>query len=173
MDQAREDLAAMTTMMVSVGDISIGAFAECRLELECLCARIAALHRTDDDLEKLAAEIENQRDINLTDEQFCATDVRFHRGLVDATKNELLMFLMSGVVEALQPISNLIVFRFRERKEIVSQHQRILEFLARRDGEGAANVLIEQARYLNSHYSNAIAAREKRAAGSGSQAAEA
>jgi hypothetical protein len=37
---------------------------------------------------------------------------------------------MTAAVEALQPVSNLITFRTRDRREIIGQHQRIVEFLA-------------------------------------------
>jgi GntR family transcriptional repressor for pyruvate dehydrogenase complex len=162
LNQAKDDLAAMTTMLLSVGDISIAEITQSRLVLESLCVRIAASTRTDGDLRSLASEIEVQKNIDLNDIDFCATDVRFHRLLVNATGNELLSFLMSAVVEALQPISNLIVFRTRDRREIIGHHQRILDHLTRRDGEGAVEVIAEQVRYLNQHYVEAAAIRAAR-----------
>jgi DNA-binding FadR family transcriptional regulator len=156
---AKDHLATVTTMLVSVGDISIESVTLARSELESICARLAASQRTEEDLALLADEIDKQKNIELTDVEFCATDVRFHRYLVDATHNDLICFLMTAVVEALQPVSNLITFRTRDRREIVSQHQRLLDFLRRRDGDGAAAVIAEQARYLSDHYVRAAAAR--------------
>ena len=156
---AKANLAAVATMLVSVGDIGIEAIAQARMELESMCARIAAAERTEEDIARMTAEIEVQRNIELTDVEFCATDVCFHRGLVEATHNELLSFLMTAAVEALQPVSNLITFRTRDRREIIGHHQRIVDFLLRRDGEGAAAVIVEQSRYLADHYSKAVAAR--------------
>jgi GntR family transcriptional repressor for pyruvate dehydrogenase complex len=156
---AKDNLAAVATMLVSVGDISIEAITQARMELESMCARVAAAERTQVDLDRMTAEIDVQRNIELTDVEFCATDVRFHRALVEATHNELLSFLMTATVEALQPISNLITFRTRDRREIIGQHQRIVDFLARRDAEGAAAVIVEQSRYLVDHYSRAVVAR--------------
>ncbi len=159
---AKDNLAAVTTMLVSVGDISIESITEARMQLECVCVRLAAGVRTDEDLARMSAEIEVQRNIELTDVEFCATDVRFHRALVDAAHNDLLSFLMTATVEALQPISNLITFRTRERREIIGHHQRIVDFLARRDGDGAADVIVEQAGYLADHYAKAAIARQVR-----------
>jgi DNA-binding FadR family transcriptional regulator len=156
---AKGNLAAVTTMLVSVGDISIEAITQARMELESMCARIAAAERTEEDLARMTTEIEVQRNIELTDVEFCATDVRFHRALVEATHNELLDFLMTAAVEALQPISNLITFRTRDRREIIGHHQRIVDFLARRDGEGAVAVIAEQSRYLTHHYAKAASSR--------------
>jgi GntR family transcriptional regulator, transcriptional repressor for pyruvate dehydrogenase complex len=151
-------------MLVSGGDISIEAITQARMELEGMCARIAAAERTEGDLERMTAEIDVQRNIELTDVEFCATDVRFHRALVEATHNELLSFLMTAAVEALQPISNLITFRTRDRREVIGHHQRIVDFLARRDGEGAAAVIMDQSRYLADHYSKAAVERVAREA---------
>lgn len=157
--EANDHLAAVTTMLVSVGDMPMESVTRARMELERMCARLAAEERTDDDLKRMAAEIEVQKDAGLTDVEFCATDVRFHRHLVNATHNDLLQFLMTAVVEALQPVSNLITFRTRDRLEIISQHQRIHAYLLHRDGDGAASVIAEQAQYLSSHYLKAAAAR--------------
>ena len=157
--EAKNNLAAVTTMLVSVGDISIEAITQARMELESMCVRIAAAERTDDDLRRMTAEIDVQKNIELTDVEFCATDVRFHRILVDATHNDLLQFLMTAAVEALQPISNLITFRTRDRREIIGHHQRIVDHLSRHDGEGAASVIVEQTLYLREHYLRAAARR--------------
>jgi hypothetical protein len=45
---------------------------------------------------------------------------------VDAGGNALLQFLMHAVVEAPQPVSNMIIFRVRDRQAIVGFHKRIL-----------------------------------------------
>lgn len=157
--EAKDHLAMVTTMLVSVGDISIESITLARMELESMCARLAANERTDDDLARMAAEVEEQKNIELTDVEFCASDVRFHRYLVDATHNDLVRFLMTAVVEALQPVSNLITFRTRDRREIVGHHQRIHDHLQRGDGEAAAAVIAEQVGYLSNHYIKAAAAR--------------
>ncbi len=161
-EEEMDHLASVSTMLVSVGDISIEEISDARQQLEVLCVRLAAEERTEAQLEALAREIEVQEKLDLTDVDFCASDVRFHRTLVDATHNALLRFLMSAVVEGLQPISNLIVFRYRDRKEIVRHHRLLLDHLTRRDAEGAATIIAEQMAYLREHYLSAQAARRAR-----------
>ncbi|MDI4663485.1 hypothetical protein K9U40_03915 [Xanthobacter autotrophicus] len=41
---------------------------------------------------------------------------------------------MNAVVEALMPVSNMIIFRVRDRREIVAHHERMLAALRDRDG---------------------------------------
>ena len=69
--EAKDNLAAVTTMLVSVGDISMEAVTQARMELESACVRIAATASTDLDLAKLAAELNLQRNIELTDVDLC------------------------------------------------------------------------------------------------------
>jgi hypothetical protein len=42
---------------------------------------------------------------------------------------------------------------------LIGHHRRIVEFLARRDGDGVAVVTVEQGRYLAGDYSKAATAR--------------
>src|SRR4051794_32569164 len=46
---AKDHLAAVTTMLVSVGDIPMESITRARMELESMCARLAADERTDED----------------------------------------------------------------------------------------------------------------------------
>jgi DNA-binding FadR family transcriptional regulator len=161
-EEEMDHLASVSTMLGSVGDITIEEISDARQHLEMLCVRLAAERRTEVQLEALRREIEIQEMLDLTDVDFCASDVRFHRTLVDATDNALLRFLMAAVVEGLQPISNLIVFRYRDRKEIVRHHRLLLDHLMRRDSEGAATVIADQIEYLREHYLNAQAERRAR-----------
>jgi len=162
LEDAQENLAATTRMLVSVGHLTISGITEARSRLESVCLGLAAERRTDEHLRDLGKELELQRRLDLSDVEFCASDVRFHRILVDASGNFLLQFLMTAVVEALQPVANLIVFRFRDRKEIIGHHQMILEHLRRRDGEGAVRTLEEQMAYLREMYLQAEAAQEEK-----------
>lgn len=159
LEEAMDNLAAVATMLVSVGDIPMSEICEARQQFEGICVRLAAARRTDQQLEALATELEVQKSLDLSDMDFCSSDVRFHRTIVDAAGNALLRFLMAAVVEALQPVFNLIVFRYRDRREIIKHHQAILENLRRGDADGAAAVFEEQMAYLKDHYARAEAAR--------------
>ncbi len=156
-EDVRADLANMTALLVSMEEFDLSDVAETRRELELVCCRIASERCDDEHLKVMAAEITRQSDPGLSDEDFCASDVRFHRALVDATGNPVLQFLMSSVIEALQPIVNLMIFRFRRRSEIVDQHRRIVDAIAARDTEAAMGALDEQMRYLQEQYGEAQA----------------
>jgi DNA-binding FadR family transcriptional regulator len=101
-------------------------------------------------------------DSAISDEDFCAADVQFHRAIVDATANGPLRFVMYAVVEALLPITNLITFRVRDRKAIIAFHERMLLGIRDHKSKQAIAALRELIDYLQKQYSRSAAAREAR-----------
>ena len=155
-------LTTASTLMVTLGEFNLSDIAEARKEMELLCGRLAASRREDSHLRDMAAEIEVQKNPELSDEDFCASDVRFHRALVDACRNPVLQFVMFAVIEALQPVENMIIFRFRDRQRSVVQHERILAAVRARDADATALALNELMTYLREQFAQAQQARELR-----------
>jgi GntR family transcriptional regulator, transcriptional repressor for pyruvate dehydrogenase complex len=160
-DVARE-LAVSTTLLTSMGEFNLKEIADARQQLEMVCSRLAAQLRDAQDLAVMARELLIQKEAGLPDVDFCGSDVRFHHALVQATKNRVLRLVMVGVIEALQPIANLVSLRFSERKEIIAQHERLYQAIERREPDEAAAVVEEQMTYLREIYSRAEALRRKK-----------
>ncbi len=161
-EEIRSHLTTATTLLVTLGEFDLNDIAEARLELELMCGRLAAERREDRHLEKMAEEIETQKDTDLTDVEFCASDVRFHRALVDASANPVLQYVMFAVIEAMQPVANMIIFRFRDRRTTVEQHEKILAAIEARDVDGAMAALTEQMEYLRQQFAQAQEWRRRR-----------
>ncbi|CBS88336.1 FadR/GntR family transcriptional regulator [Azospirillum lipoferum] len=165
-EDAARSLANATTLMVAVGDIGLDDMATARLELEGVCCRLAAARGDAELAAPLATmreELARQGEAALTDEEFCASDVRFHRALVDAAGNALLSYLMHAVVEALQPVSNMIIYRVREREAILGFHARLLQSLETRNAEAATAALGDLVDYTRDRYREALEKRAERA----------
>ena len=160
--QLSDSLTSAATMLVSLKEVDLDEINAARLELETTCCRLAAEERTEAQLTAMAEELERQSDDQITAEDFCASDVRFHRIIADASGNRMLSFVMYAVIEALQPVSNMISYRFRERAVIVDQHNRLLEALRERDADTACAVLSEQIEYLAARHQDAQAWRASR-----------
>lgn len=64
---------------------------------------------------------------------------------------------MVTVIEALQPVMNMVVFRFRERAVVVDQHQWLYDALQAGDSRTACVVLAEQMDYLVQQFAAAQA----------------
>ena len=161
-EELTSNLASYATLLGSLGEFSLTEIAEARLELETVCCRLAAANRTDAALESLEAELVVQANKAISDEEFCASDIRFHRALVNATGNKLLQFVMYAVIEALQPASNLITYRFRERKTVLELHRKIVASLRNRNVEAASEAVAKLVSYVTDKYEDALAWRERR-----------
>jgi GntR family transcriptional repressor for pyruvate dehydrogenase complex len=157
--EAGRSLANFTSLMVGVGDIQLTDMTVARLELESVCCRLACASRTEAQLDAMWSEIEMQRKSSLTDREFCMSDVRFHRSIVDASGNSLLKFLMYSVVEGLQPINNMVIFRVRERQAIVEFHKRIHHAIEQRKDKVAIHALAELVEYTHERFEEALQKR--------------
>ncbi|MEM0923158.1 MAG: GntR family transcriptional regulator [Pseudomonadota bacterium] len=133
--QAQEQLEANATMLIVLGGIDPDVLAEARLTLLTACAPLAAERRDQATLAAMQAEVSAQQG-DLSDEAFCASDIRFYRALVDGAKNPMLSLQMAGVIEAIQPLLNMIIYRARDRAEIARRHGRLLDCLTARDSAG-------------------------------------
>ena len=156
-EEVSSSLTTATALLVSLGEFKIPEILQARQELEVVCVRQAATRCEEVELSVMATEIETQRDVSISDEDFCASDVRFHRAIADATHNSILKFVMFTVIEALQPIENMVVFRVRERDVIVRQHEDILAALRVGDAEKAARAIQEQTAYMRERFDAAQA----------------
>jgi len=161
-----ETFSGAAMLMVSMGVLDHDEIATARLELQGMCCRLAAANRTDDHLARMATEIAIARDPATTDAEFCAADVRFHRAIVDATGNGLIGLVMHAVVEAMTPITNMVIFRVRNRAAIADRHQALLDAITARDAARAVAVLTDLMTYVRDQYGEAIA---RRAATEGNQ----
>jgi DNA-binding FadR family transcriptional regulator len=154
--EAAQELANATTLLISMGEFDLVSIAEARQELSIVCCRIASERREETDLVAMQEELAKQREAALSDVEFCASDVRFHHAIAQATKNPVLRLVMAGVIEALQPAANLVGYRFRERRTIVTQHERLYDAIARQDASAAAAIVVEQMDYLRGIYRRAL-----------------
>ncbi|WP_372830771.1 FadR/GntR family transcriptional regulator [Pontibacterium sp.] len=153
--QLSDSLTSAATMLVSLKEVDLDEINAARLELESTCCRLAATYRSENQLSALTHELKVQEDERITAEDFCASDVRFHRIIADASGNRMLAFVMYAVIEALQPVANMIAYRFRERTVIIDHHRRILEAIQQQDADLACAILKEQIEYLAARHQDA------------------
>lgn len=136
-----------STLLLSMNAVSFETACEARFALESACAPLAAERRTADHLATMRAEIFRQTQPGLSDEGWCASDVAFHRALVDAAGNPVLSYQLAGAVEAMQPLMNMITFTARSRERIVELHTKIADFCDDCNGTGIEETLEALATY--------------------------
>ena len=150
-----------STLLLSMNDVSFSTACEARYALERACAPLSAQRRTADHLATMRAEAHRQSQPGLTDEAFCASDVAFHRALVDAAGNPVLSYQLAGAVEAMQPLMNMITFTARSRERIVGLHTAIADALTAHDAGAADQNLAELAQYTQQLAQDVINQRNK------------
>ena len=158
-----ENVTSAATLLVNVGELQMDEIAEARIELEGLCCRLAITHGSKSIASDLRKILERQQDPTISDETFCDLDVQFHRTIVDATNNTMLRFVMYAMIEALVPITNMVIVYVRDRSKIVSFHEKILQEFEAKDVDRMQRSLANLIGYLTERYSEASKRREKRA----------
>ncbi|MDX1785295.1 FadR/GntR family transcriptional regulator [Roseovarius sp. ZX-A-9] len=149
------------TLLLSMNDVSFDVACEARYALERACAPLSAQRCTPDLLASMRAEIHRQGQPGLSDEGFCASDVAFHRALVDGAGNPVLSYQLAGAIEAMQPLMNMITFTARSRGAIIALHTRIADALEAHDATAADIALQELEQYTLRLGQDVMAARNK------------
>ena len=141
-DEAQEHLVTTATLLLSMNRVDFETACESRFALERACLPLACARREPQHLATMRAEIVRQGTAGLSDEDFCASDVAFHRALVDAGRNPVLSWHLAGAVEAMQPLMNMITFTARSRSRIVDLHNALADAVAAQDA-GAAGAAMD------------------------------
>ena len=154
-----ESLSGAATLLVGMGALGIEEIIEARRALQGSCLELAADNANKSHIQNIEAALIRQQDPAISDEAFCQADVAFHRALVDATDNGMLRFVMYTVIEALIPVTNMVVTVVRERSDIISLHQQMLEHLKQGNVNAMKARMDELLDYLLQKFEQASASR--------------
>ncbi|SFR51121.1 FadR/GntR family transcriptional regulator [Litoreibacter janthinus] len=151
-----------STLLLSMNEVSFATACEARFALERACTLLSAERRSADHLATMRAEIFRQSQPGLSDEAFCASDVAFHRALVDGAQNPVMSYQLAGAVEAMQPLMNMITFTARSRERIVALHGQIADALEAQNAAQADAALLALETYTISLAKDVMDARAHR-----------
>ena len=155
-EDAYEQQITTSTLLLSMNAISFDTACEARFTLERACTLYASERRSDLHLANMRKEINNQSLKALSDEDFCASDIRLHRILVDSANNPILSYQLAGAIEAMQPLMNMITFSARSREEIVRLHSEITDALEKKSALETNDKLSELEAYTKSLAKNVL-----------------
>ncbi len=154
-----ESLSGAATLLVGMGALGIEEIIEARRILQGSCLQQAIANVSTEHLQNIETALTRQQDPEISDEDFCQADVAFHRALVDATDNGMLRFVMYTVIEALIPVTNMVVTVVRERSDIISLHRQMLDHLAQGNSAALRAKMDELLDYLLEKFAQASAKR--------------
>ena len=147
-EELAESLSGAATLRVGMGALGIEEIIEARRSLQGSCLAQAAKNATPEQIQNIEIALARQQDSGISDEAFCQADVAFHRALVDATGNGMLRFVMYTVIEALIPVTNMVVTVVRQRSDILALHREMLEQLRAGDAEALQQTMDRLLDYL-------------------------
>ena len=147
-EELAESLSGAATLLVGLGSMGIDEIIEARRVLQGGCLKLAAKHASSEHIEQARAALDRQKLAGLTDEAFCQADVAFHRALVDASDNGMIRFVMYAIIEALVPITNMVLSYVKERHEIIAIHEHLFTALENRREEDLDKALNRLLDYL-------------------------
>ena len=156
-EELAESLSGAATLLVGMGALDIEEIIEARRILQGSCLQQAIANVSTEHLQNIETALRRQQDPEISDEDFCQADVAFHRALVDATDNGMLRFVMYTVIEALIPVTNMVVSVVRERSDIISLHQQMLDYLAQGNTAALRAKMDELLDYLLEKFAQASA----------------
>lgn len=115
---------------------------ETRQALEAQCARLAAMHATDEDLSELDAALAQMSDEIAAGLPGLGGDRRFHLGVATAGHNPLLIKLLKGLGQALDRTSESSLTRPGQPARSLAEHRSILEAIRSGDHAAAADAML-------------------------------
>jgi DNA-binding FadR family transcriptional regulator len=136
--------------LLALGSIGFEEVALVRQHLEVPAVRLAALHRSDEDLRELQEVLDMQKSISVDDERVPALDERFHGVIARASGNRVLASFVSALHLETEPVHYLDLSP-EVGRTTVRQHQRILRAIADRDPDEGEAAIIDHLTYLREH----------------------
>ncbi|MEW1819183.1 FadR/GntR family transcriptional regulator [Arthrobacter sp. NPDC080031] len=136
--------------LLALGSIRFDEVAEVRQYLEVPSVRLAAQHRTDEDVTELQAIVKRQKSASIDDPSVSELDRKFHTRIASASGNRVLASLVAALHHSTEPVGYLALSP-EVGRETVQQHVAIVRAITDQDPEAAEAAVVEHLTYLRSH----------------------
>ena len=138
--------------LLALGRIEFEEVALVRQHLEVPAVRMAAAHRTNEDLEILQGILRKQKNASVEDPDVPRLDAEFHTAIARAGRNRVLSAFVAALHRQTEPVRYLDLSP-EVGLETVRQHQRIVAAIVAQDPDEAEHATIEHLTYLRKHIS--------------------
>lgn len=136
--------------LLQLGSLRVAEVAMLRQYLEVPAARLAAVHRSEEDLALLQEIVERQKKISVDDPDVPDLDARFHAAIAKASGNRLLAAFVHALHRETEPMHYLDLSPDVGRAT-VRQHQKIVKAIAAADPDEAEQAVHAHLMYLREH----------------------
>ncbi len=144
-----------------VADVSIKDILEVleiRAILEGLAASLAATRMSDEEIDELEMISYQFKKCYQKDdiEGMIEKDVEFHDRIFNSARNEKLNHIVQGLREQIYRFRVTYISEYNKAKELVEEHENILEAISQRDAEKANEYALKHIENLGSHMMESV-----------------
>ncbi|WP_327129532.1 FadR/GntR family transcriptional regulator [Streptomyces sp. NBC_01727] len=136
--------------LLALGSINFNEVAEVRQYLEIPAVRLAAMHRSEDDLERLRDIVQQQKTASVEDPVVPKLDEQFHSLIAQASGNRVLASFVAALHHETEPVHYLDLSP-EVGRTTVRQHQAIVDAVAAQDPDSGEEAIVEHLTYLRKH----------------------
>jgi GntR family transcriptional regulator, transcriptional repressor for pyruvate dehydrogenase complex len=142
--QPSVDIVAHTlSVFLRLNSVPFIAIVQARAAMEPALVRDAARNATDEDFDKMQASIERMKKIGSDVAAFADENRTFHQAIMQAAQNPVLEVFWSAIGILVSGEQHGMRYTAKNRKAIVTYHQRILDACRARDPDLAAQLMSE------------------------------
>lgn len=133
-----EGVSRSLDLFVRSHDVRFEAVLEVREAIEPAAARLAALHRTDADLEAIRAAQHRLEAAAGNIAEFVRTNLDWHLAVMKASQNEILVAFFTAMTQPIHAATEYRSLNTAEvRRKVVRVHQQVIAAIAARDADAA------------------------------------
>lgn len=149
----QESVASSLELLIRGRQLRLASIHQTREAVEPSCARLAALHRTDSDLQRLE-DTNDQVAAAESLDAFLRANVAWHIAVAEAGHNEILVGIMMALSRAIHAATHNEGFVNAEVRDIaVRAHRSVMRAVAERDPEAAVR---RMARHVHTYAAAAL-----------------
>ncbi len=154
-----ESVTSSVSLLIRGNQIRLSALLETREALEPVCAQLAAVHRTDDDVAALKAANKAIADPDATLAEFLQANVDWHVGVAVATHNELITAFVTALSRAIYSSTENETFVDADVRQVTARaHRSVTQAIEKRDVTASVR---RMTRHVH-EYAKAVLAVEQR-----------
>jgi len=136
--------------LLTLGGVRFDEVADVRQHLEVPSVRLAAVNRSQEDLNRLTDIVRRQKKASIDDPEIPDLDRQFHTLIAQASGNRVLAALVGALHHTTEPVHYLDLSP-KVGRDTVRQHGGILRAIADQDPDAGADAIVEHLTYLRRH----------------------
>lgn len=135
-------LEGLITDVLKIENSDFGSLVETRVLLEVESSRLAALRRTEEDIEEIKKALEAYENGVKLNQQAVEEDLMFHLKIADASKNRVLKSLMLIIVpDIINNFIKLDICKDGRSYDALEEHKEILNHIIQQEPDEAASAM--------------------------------